>query len=75
MSSTISIRLNEDELNLAKKEAKYLHISKSKLIKYAILDYLENLEDTHVYKEYLEERKKGKLKTVTLDEMFAQNGV
>ena len=71
---TISVRLNDKEMELIKAYADMNNISLSDLVRNAVMEKIEDEYDLECYKKAIDEYKKNS-KTYTMDEMKKELGL
>ena len=72
MSSVISVRINEKESEILNQAAAIYGCAVSSLLKRLALEKLEDEYDMQVIKKYEEEKRKGKVKTYPIKELFEE---
>lgn len=73
--STISIRLTENEKEMARKYAESKGINISQLFKDLLYNALEDEYDLEICKEYLERKAKDEVKIIPFDEAVKDWGI
>ena len=72
MSSVISVRINEKESEILNQAAAIYGCAVSSLLKRLAFEKLEDEYDMQVIKKYEEEKRRGKVKTYPIEELFEE---
>lgn len=72
MSTTISLRVPEKELNIFKAYAKHNNSTLSEIIRITMLERIEDEYDLNVFAEYEAEKQAGTVKTRPINELWKE---